>query len=215
MKPSPMEIIFYLKESLKTEILPLKKNQIPKHEILLRLEKKVKKCKKCPLYRTRTNVVFGEGNPYTGFLFVGEAPGAEEDRKGRPFVGKAGKLLNEILKKAGLRREGVYIMNTLKCRPPHNRDPEEKELSSCFHYLKSQISMINPRVIVALGKYASYVLSGKKISVLREHGAIHYFKDTPVVITFHPSWALKNKGGDELILQDILKAKVIYERGHI
>ncbi|MEO0254614.1 MAG: uracil-DNA glycosylase [candidate division WOR-3 bacterium] len=214
MKVSAYDIFFYLKELIGEKEIILEKDYLKVEEVLKRLEKRVSKCKRCPLHKTRTNTVFGDGNPFTGFVFVGEAPGQEEDKKGLPFVGKAGKKLNEIMKKAGIRREGVYIMNTIKCRPPMNRDPEENELKMCFPFLEKQIEIIKPRVIVALGRYASYVLTGKKISVKKERGLVYDYKNIKVVITLHPSRILKNPEEEELLLRDLLLAKNIYMNGY-
>ncbi|OQX54598.1 MAG: hypothetical protein B5M48_00605 [Candidatus Omnitrophica bacterium 4484_213] len=129
----------------------------------------VHQCTKCPLARTRTHYVFGEGNNEASLLFVGEAPGEEEDRQGKPFVGKAGQLLTRIIQSIGLKREDVYITNILKCRPPGNRNPLPQEIKNCFPYLKEQIRIIRPRIICALGKFAAQTLLGvvSPISQLR------------------------------------------------
>ncbi len=213
MKINPYEILFYIGETEGKNII-VERNRLKINEALERLSQRVSKCKRCPLHKTRTNVVFGDGNPFTGFVIVGEAPGAEEDKKGLPFVGRAGKKLNEIMTRAGIRREGVYIMNTIKCRPPQNRDPEENELKMCYPYLEKQIDIIKPRVIVALGRFASYILTGKKISVIRERGLIYEYKKIPVVITLHPSRVLKNEKEEEFLLNDLILAKKIYLHGH-
>ncbi len=119
------------------------------------LEREIKKCTKCKLYKTKTNYVPGEGNPKAKIVFVGEAPGKEEDRQGRPFVGNAGKLLTEMLEKIGLKRDDVFICNVLKCRPPNNRDPEPDEIKACGEYLVRQLNVIKPDVIVCLGRFAA------------------------------------------------------------
>ncbi|MEN3045415.1 MAG: uracil-DNA glycosylase [Candidatus Hydrothermales bacterium] len=214
MSLSAYDVIFYLKELTGEKILILERTGLKVTEALERLERFVSKCKKCPLSKTRTNVVFGSGNPLTGFLIVGEAPGQEEDKRGLPFVGRAGKKLDEIMRRAGIRREGVYITNTIKCRPPMNRDPEENELKSCFPYLEKQIEILKPRVIVALGRYASYVLTGKKISVKRERGIVYEYGNSKVVITIHPSRVLKNPEEEENLYNDLVLAKKVYLSGH-
>jgi len=214
MKINPYEILFYISEMTGEKNIIIERDNLKINEALERLSKRVSRCRRCPLYKTRTNVVFGDGNPLTGFVLVGEAPGAEEDKQGLPFVGRAGKKLNEIMARAGIRREGVYIMNTLKCRPPRNRDPEENELKRCYPYLEKQVEIIKPRVIVALGRFASYVLTGKKISVMRERGLVYKFKNIPVVITLHPSRVLQNPKEEELLLNDLILAKKIYIYGH-
>jgi len=214
MKINPYEILFYISEITGEKNIIIEREGLKINEALDRLSRRVSKCRRCPLHKTRTNVVFGDGNPFTGFLLVGEAPGAEEDKKGLPFVGKAGKKLNEIMARAGIRKEGVYIINTLKCRPPKNRDPEENELKMCYPYLEKQIEIIKPKVIVALGRFASYILTGKKISITRERGLIYEFKKIPVIVTFHPSRVLQNPQEEELLLNDLILAKKIYINGH-
>ncbi|MEN3043642.1 MAG: uracil-DNA glycosylase [Candidatus Hydrothermales bacterium] len=214
MSLSTYDTIFYLRDLIGEKNLILEKNTLKVTEALERLEKFVLKCKKCPLSKTRTNVVFGHGNPLTGFLMVGEAPGQEEDKRSLPFVGKAGKKLNDIMRRAGIRREGVYVTNTIKCRPPMNRDPEENELKMCFPYLEKQIEILKPKVIVALGRYASYILTGKKISVKRERGVIYEYGKSKVIITIHPSRVLKNPEEEENLFNDLVLAKKIYISGH-
>jgi len=125
-----------------------------KAHLLKELYEKVKDCKNCPLHRTRTNLVFGEGSPEATLMFVGEAPGKEEDLQGRPFVGAAGKLLRETIKNLGISEKKIYIANILKCRPPQNRDPKPEEIARCIPYLKKQIEIIKPRIICTLGKFA-------------------------------------------------------------
>ncbi len=213
MKLNPYEILFYAKETMGDENIMVEKKDFLKTVLLERLKKRTLRCRKCPLYKTRKNVVFGDGNPLTGFVLVGEAPGAEEDKQGIPFVGRAGKKLNEILMRAGIRREGVYILNTLKCRPPRNRDPEEKEIKSCFPYFEKQIEILNPKVIVALGRFAAYVLTGRNIAVTKERGLVYEYKKIPVVITLHPSRVLQNPREEELLLKDLKIAKEIYLNG--
>ncbi|MBN2362955.1 uracil-DNA glycosylase [candidate division WOR-3 bacterium] len=167
--------------------------QSEKAAILNNIFEKIKSCKKCTLGETRTNMVFGEGNPDAKVVFVGEAPGREEDLSGRPFVGRAGKLLTDIIEK-GMQtcRKDVYICNVLKCRPPENRDPIPDEVEKCLETLISQILAINPRVVCALGRHAASALlnKGQKLSDYR--GRIHRFESFPVVVTYHPSALLRN-----------------------
>lgn len=161
------------------------------------------RCKKCPLWRRRKKVVFGHGNPYSKVLFVGEAPGEDEDRIGIPFVGRAGSKLTQIMLKYGIRRENVYITNTLKCRPPSNRDPKPEELQECFKYLKKQIEIISPSVILCLGRYASFVVLGEKkgISYLRQ-GEFYRF-GARIFVTYHPSAILRKPDLTPLFEEDI------------
>ena len=152
----------------------------------------VKGCKKCPLHKNRTNVVFGEGNIHAKLMFVGEGPGADEDKLGRPFVGKAGQLLTKMIEAMTLKREDVYIANIVKCRPPENRAPFKEEAAACIDYLKNQIDIIKPKVIVCLGSVsATYLLNtDKQISKLRgDFIDLHGIKVMP---TFHPAYLLRN-----------------------
>jgi len=133
----------------------LTQNISSKNNNLTSLDEIIKKCKKCNLHKTRQNTVFGEGDPDSNIMIIGEAPGREEDEAGRPFIGRAGKLLNEFLKSIDLNRDSVFIANTIKCRPPENRDPETAEINACSNYLDQQINFIKPKVLVLLGKVAA------------------------------------------------------------
>jgi len=148
-------------------------------------------CRRCKLYKGRTNLVFGEGRPDADLMFVGEAPGADEDQQGRPFVGAAGGLLNNLLSKLGLNREEVYIANILKSRPPGNRDPEADEIAACLPFLKMQIAAIRPRVIVTLGRIAAHALLGTKEPLTRLRGRWQQYDHVRVMPTFHPSYLLR------------------------
>ncbi|MGK7346330.1 MAG: uracil-DNA glycosylase [Candidatus Nitrospinota bacterium M3_3B_026] len=152
----------------------------------------VKSCHKCGLSETRTNTVFGVGNPDARLMFIGEAPGADEDRKGEPFVGRAGQLLTRMIKAMGLKREDVYIANILKCRPPGNRDPLPGEVELCEPYLVRQIEAVRPEVICALGRVAVQTLLKTKTPISRLRGEFHSYHDTPLLATFHPAYLLRN-----------------------
>lgn len=189
-----------------------------KNESLKNLESLCKKCVACELSKTRTNVVFADGNPDTAsVILIGEAPGENEDLQGIPFVGRAGKLLNEFLKKADLSRENdLYIINTVKCRPPKNRIPTNKEKETCRHFLTSQIEIIDPKIILLCGATAlkSFITDKKPISKIRgELFEINVngkaYKAMPI---FHPSYLLRNHSIEEnsprdLMLKDLLKVK--------
>jgi len=164
-------------------------------------------CTRCALHETRTQTVFGVGNPRARWMFIGEAPGAEEDRQGEPFVGRAGQLLNSMIKALGLGREDVYIANVLKCRPPGNRDPKEDEVAPCAPYLDQQIELIAPRILVALGKPASHRLTGtaKPISALRGRWAS--YKGIPLMPLFHPAYLLRNELAKREAWEDLKKIK--------
>jgi DNA polymerase len=152
----------------------------------------ISNCQKCPLGRTRTKFVFGDGNPHARIVFVGEAPGGEEDRTGIPFVGKAGKLLDELLAEVGLSRQHVYICNTLKCRPPNNRDPEVSEKAACRPYLRTQLSLISPDIIVCLGKHAASELLGTEDAMGSLRGRIFPYEGMQALVTYHPAYYLRN-----------------------
>lgn len=153
----------------------------------------VSQCQLCELNKTRTQAVFGVGNPQAEVMLIGEAPGAEEDKQGEPFVGRAGQLLNAMLKAVGFEREQVYIANILKCRPPQNRDPSPEEAAQCWPYLKRQIELVQPRVILALGRIAAQRLLQTNTSLARLRGKQHFLEDitVPVIVTYHPAYLLR------------------------
>lgn len=169
------------------------------------LREAVSACTLCGLAASRSNTVFGVGNPDADWLIVGEAPGAEEDRRGEPFVGRAGKLLDEMLRAIGQRRDDVFIANILKCRPPDNRDPKADEAAACRPYLERQIELIRPRIILAVGRIAAQNLLGSDEPVGRMRGRAHALHGIPLVVTYHPAYLLrspsqKNKAWEDLCL---------------
>ena len=149
-------------------------------------------CRLCPLHETRTNVVFGDGNIEAGLVFVGEAPGADEDAQGLPFVGRAGQLLNRMIAAMGLKREDVYICNVLKCRPPNNRTPAPEEIRLCQPYLEEQLDAIKPLVICALGAPAAQTLLRTKLGIGALRGRFHDYRGIPVMATYHPAYVLRS-----------------------
>ena len=153
----------------------------------------IKECQICPLGGTRTNFVFGSGNPEADIMFIGEAPGRDEDLQGLPFVGRSGQLLTRILEMAGLKREDVYIANILKCRPPNNRDTQPDEIESCSPYLHRQIELVHPKLLVALGRISAHKLLNTETPLTRLRGQIHRYRGTPLVVTFHPAYVLRNQ----------------------
>jgi DNA polymerase len=157
------------------------------------LQATVATCQACALAETRTQTVFGVGDPQAEWLFVGEAPGAEEDQRGEPFVGQAGKLLDNMLAAIDLKRgENVYIANVLKCRPPQNRDPQGEEVVKCDPYLKRQVELIRPRLIVAMGRFAAQSLLHTDSSITALRGKLHDYHGVPVIVTYHPAYLLRN-----------------------
>ncbi len=151
----------------------------------------IKNCKKCHLYRTRTNFVFGAGNPEANLMLIGEAPGREEDLKGEPFVGAAGKLLDRMLAAIDFKREDVFIANILKCRPPENRDPRPDEIETCKPYLMQQIKLIQPKIILALGRISAQVLLQTKSPLGQLRGKIHDLSGIKFLVTYHPAALLR------------------------
>ena len=169
------------------------------------LRSAVSGCTRCRLHASRTRTVFGVGNPEADWLVIGEAPGAEEDRRGEPFVGRAGKLLDEMLRAIGEARSSVFIANILKCRPPNNRDPKPDESASCRSYLERQIELVNPRIILAVGRIAAQQLLDTDAPVGRMRGKVHRLGQKPLIVTYHPAYLLrsptqKRKSWDDLCL---------------
>ena len=174
-----------------------------KEEVLAPIRRAALQCVKCRLCKERKSVVFGEGSLEARVVFVGEGPGKEEDLQGRPFVGAAGRLLTQLLKEAGLKREEVYIANVVKCRPPGNRPPEPDEVAACFPYLEAQLTTIKPKVICALGRTAANTLLGTLAPMGSLRGQIFSWKEIPLVITFHPAYLLRNPAGKPLVEEDL------------
>ncbi len=162
-------------------------------------------CRACALSETRTQAVFGVGNPTAKVMFIGEAPGFYEDEKGEPFVGRSGKLLDEMLAKAGFsRHENIFIANIVKCRPPENRDPSPAEVEACKSFIRRQIALIKPKVIVCLGRIAAYTAIGSDFKVTRDHGVWHEKKAFWLMGTFHPAAVLRNMNLREAVENDIM-----------
>ncbi len=165
-------------------------------------------CKKCRLHEGRTNIVFGEGNPSARLVFVGEGPGADEDREGRPFIGRAGKMLTRIIENVlNLTREDVYIANIVKCRPPGNRNPQPDECAMCMPYLIGQLKVIRPEVIVALGSVATHNLLDTKAPIGRLRGAFHRWGDIKLMPTYHTAYLLRNPSEKRKVYEDMLMVK--------
>jgi len=173
------------------------------------LEEAVRSCTKCALHSTRTQTVFGVGNRKAQWMFVGEAPGADEDRQGEPFVGAAGKLLNAMLAALGLKREEVFIANVLKCRPPNNRDPQADEVEQCEPYLIRQIELIQPKLIVALGRHAAHSLLKTDLALARLRGQPQSYQNIPLVVTYHPAYLLRTPSDKRKAWEDLRRARRI------
>lgn len=192
---------------------------VAKDELMKKLEEKIKNCKKCPLGMLRTNAVPGSGSYDADVMFVGEAPGYWEDQKGLPFVGRAGKVLDELLAEIGLKREDVYITNIVKCRPPNNRDPNEDEIKACSPYLDRQIDIIRPKIIVPLGRHSmSYILRKfgfEPEPISRIHGKIFeariLFGRIIIMPMYHPAVALYRPQLKEELRRDFKKLREILD----
>ena len=192
-----------------------KDNGLPRIELdkkLNYLSRQVEICNSCELHKFRTKTVFGIGNKNADWLVIGEAPGADEDLKGEPFVGRAGKLLNSMLLSVGLQRKDVFIANILKCRPPENRDPKPEEVTACEKYLRQQIELINPKIILALGRIASQNLlkSTTPIGKMRGNSYQYLGSDLPVVVTYHPAYLLRSPTEKRKVWEDLKFAKNIF-----
>jgi uracil-DNA glycosylase family 4 len=170
-------------------------------------------CTRCRLASGRTQVVFSDGNPAARVMVVGEAPGANEDATGLPFVGAAGKLLDLLLATVDLsRRDSVYICNVLKCRPPGNRNPLPDEIETCSPYLRAQIGVVRPEAILAVGTFAAQLLTGKELPLGRLRGEVHAFQGTPLVVTYHPAALLRNSGWTRATWDDLQLLRQVLER---
>jgi DNA polymerase len=166
-------------------------------------------CQRCQLAGVRTNIVFGAGSAKARLVFVGEAPGADEDRQGLPFVGRAGQLLTKIIESIGLKREDVYICNLLKCRPPGNRNPEPVEVETCSPFLRRQIGSIRPQVVCCLGTFAAQTVMGMGIPISKLRGRFHEIDDIRYIATFHPAYLLRNPEKKREVWEDMKKIRAV------
>ena len=173
-----------------------------------------KDCPKCaPLVASRTQVVFGDGNPQAEIMFVGEAPGFYEDRQGKPFVGAAGRLLNQLLTEIGIQRHDVYISNIIKCRPPNNRNPRAEEIENCKPYLLTQIDMIRPKVVCTLGNFSTQALLGKKMGITKVRGQAFSMGSYTLIPMLHPAAALHREALLEAVKEDFRNLRKILDQG--
>jgi DNA polymerase len=182
---------------------------------LARVRTELGECTRCGLHEGRHTIVFGEGSPEADVVFIGEGPGAEEDRTGRPFVGRAGELLNRMIEAVGWRREEVYICNIVKCRPPQNRDPKLEEVAACSPFLAGQVRAIRPKAIVTLGKPAISTLLGRAVAITRERGRWQEWNGIPVMPTFHPAYLLRSytRENRQVVWDDLRAVRARVERG--
>jgi DNA polymerase len=183
---------------------------VSSHDQLVAIRNDIGDCMRCKLHKLgRTQIVFGVGNPDADLMFVGEAPGQDEDIQGFPFVGRAGQLLTKIIEAIGLGREQVYIANVLKCRPPNNRNPEPDEVASCQPFLRRQIEAVRPKVIVALGSFAAKTLLQSEESISRLRGRVYKYGDAQLVATYHPAYLLRSPDKKRETWEDMKKVRAL------
>lgn len=176
------------------------------------LHERIHDCQKCPLGASRNKFVFGVGNPKADIVLVGEAPGAEEDKKGEPFVGRAGQLLNKILEAVDFKREDVFICNILKCRPPNNRDPLSTEVDQCEPYLHKQLELLQPKAMLALGRIAAQTLLRTNDSLTKMRADVHSYHGIPLMVTYHPAALLRNPNWKRPTWEDVQKFRALYDQ---
>lgn len=210
--------IIYSEEDVKgkTKIATVSMPELPdepwaKTQSLETLHKEICECLKCPLGHTRTKFVFGVGNPKADVMFIGEAPGADEDIQGEPFVGRAGQLLNKIIEAVQMKREDVFICNILKCRPPNNRDPEQTEMETCTPYLHKQIELVKPKFIICLGRISAQWLLRTNESLTNLRGKVHNYHGATSIVTYHPAALLRNPNWKRPAWEDMKMFKQLYD----
>jgi len=183
-------------------------------EVLAAQEHQLQQCRRCKLCDGRTTVVFGAGNPQADLVVIGEGPGADEDAQGKPFVGRAGQLLTKMLESVQISRDEVYITNTVKCRPPGNRNPEADELATCAPFLAAQLGVIQPKVVLALGNVATQALLRTKEPIGKLRGRVHAYGSAVLIPTFHPAFLLRNPGQEykRMAWEDLKLAKREYDQ---
>ena len=194
--------------------LPAGRGDVSKDARLARLAHEVERCRRCPLYRTRTHAVVSDGTPDAKLMFIGEAPGRDEDLQGKPFVGAAGQLLTKMIEAMGMKREDVYICNILKDRPPGNRTPLPEEVEACLPFLQEQIAIVQPRVICTLGAVATKALLGPYVSITKVRGEVRDCQGIPLVPTFHPAYLLRNPPAKKFAWADLKKVKQLLVTGY-
>jgi DNA polymerase len=180
---------------------------------LRKAEEEVRRCRRCRLYEGATQSVFARGNPRAALMFIGEAPGHEEDIQGLPFVGPAGKLLDKMIFAMGLRPEDVYITNIVKSRPPNNREPRPDEVAACFPHLEKQMELVHPQIICTLGRPAANALLGTNLSMGELRGRWHYYRSIPVLPTYHPAYLLRSPSQKKQAWEDLKKIVVALAEG--
>ncbi len=191
--------------------LPSPEEDLQRYKTLAELYEATKTCKKCRLGETRKNYVFGDGNERAKVVLVGEAPGADEDEQGLPFVGRSGQLLNNILAAIKFERREVYICNIVKSRPPNNRNPEPDEIAACLPYLYRQLEIIRPKIILALGKVAANTLLENNLTMQALRGKVHKWRNIDLIVTYHPAALLRNPNWKRLCWEDVQLLRRLYD----
>jgi len=188
--------------------------EIPPRPTIRKLQTTAAGCTACHLWKNATQTVFGEGKPTATVMFVGEQPGDQEDRQGEPFVGRAGQLLNAMIRALGMRREDVFIANVLKCRPPGNRDPRPAEAAACRAYLERQVALVNPTLVIAVGRIAAQSLLATETPIAKLRNKVHSFgaQGWPLIVTYHPAYLLRSPGEKRKVWADLLQARQLCTR---
>lgn len=200
------ELNHYYLQTMGTDLWVLRQPNSCEKDLSL-LEKEVASCTRCPLHKTRTQTVFYRGDAKARLMIIGEAPGFYEDQQGMPFVGRAGGLLNQMLQSIDLIEKDVYIANVLKCRPPNNRDPHLDEIVQCSSFLARQIELIQPHLILALGRFAGQFLLNKPLSLKQLRNQIHHYNHVPFIVSYHPAYLLRNPADKKKTYLDLLTVK--------
>jgi uracil-DNA glycosylase len=208
----PTHHTYYLQQ-MGIDIWKLRSKEISPSVTLDKLAQCVAACTRCPLHQSRTQAVFSRGNPQAKLMIVGEAPGFHEDQQGQVFVGKAGKLLNQMLHSISLSEQDVYIANILKCRPPDNRDPQSNEIEQCSPYLAEQIKIVQPQLLLAVGRFAGQYLTQQPLGTLSQlRHKIHMYASIPVVVSYHPAYLLRNPEEKKKAYQDLQLIHTLLEK---
>jgi uracil-DNA glycosylase len=181
-------------------------------ELLAEVRRDLGDCRRCPLHKSRSTIVFGEGNPRADVMFIGEAPGREEDEQGLPFVGTAGQLLTKMIEAMGLSRDEIYIANVIKCRPKENRDPTPDEIATCEPFLRRQIAAVQPRLLIALGNFAAKTLLRTEVGITKLRGRFHSYQGAPLMPTFHPAHLLRHPDAKRASWQDLQRVMAEMDR---
>ncbi|MBI2784793.1 MAG: uracil-DNA glycosylase [Legionella longbeachae] len=197
----------YYLQAMGIDLWVLRQSERSSENDLSGLAQEVAACTRCLLHKTRTQTVFFRGNAQAKLMIIGEAPGFYEDQQGMPFVGKAGGLLNQMLRSIEMREEDVYIANVLKCRPPNNRDPQLDEIAQCSSYLARQIELVKPHLLLALGRFAGQFLLNKKLPLNQMRNTLHSYNDIPCMISYHPAYLLRNPIDKKNAYLDLLAVK--------